>query len=372
MKIDYIKLNKRDYSFQFSLRKVLKQNLKTGEYINGRNVATFEKKFSKFIGTRYAVGVSSGHAALYLVLKYLNLKKTDEVITVSHSYLASVSSIVLSNIKPVLCDIGDDLVIDETKIAKLINKNTKAIMLVHLGGMPCNLNYILKLCRKYNLRLIEDCSQAAGSTYNKKKVGSFGNFGCFSLHPLKNLGALGDAGIITTDSKKAYFWLIKARNHGHSSRDECDFWSHNMRLDNLQAGFLLEKLKKLSKIIIKRRKIAHLYNYHLKNLVTIPNQKRIKDNTYHTYIIQTNKRNKLKKFLKKKGIETAIHYPKPIHKLKAFKNKLRKFNLPATEFAAKRILSLPIGEYLKRKEVLFIIKNIKFFFEKYNLIYKNY
>ena len=294
-------------------------------------------------------------------------KKNEEVITVSQSYLASASCINLAGGKIRFVDIKNDLNINDELISKNINKNTKAIIIVHLTGRPVNIKNIKKIINNskhsQKIYIIEDCAQAAGSTLYNKKVGSLGDFGCFSFHPLKNLAALGDGGAIVLNNKKDYNWLLKARNHGHPNRDECDFFSHNMRLDTLQASILNVKLDNLEKAIKVRRKYVSYYQKELTKKVINIEEPSFVRNTYHTYIIICNKRDKLKEFLLEKGIETKIHYPKPIHKMKVLRNQKIK-NLKNTEILSKKILSIPIAEYLTFNQIKYVTKNINYFYEK--------
>ncbi len=221
----------------------------------------------------------------------------------------------------------------------------------------------MPIIKKNKLKIIEDCAQAIGSKFKNKHVGNFGDIGCFSFHPLKNLSALGDGGMIVTKNKKTFDWLRKARINGHPHRDECDFPSHNMRLSNLQAGILNLKLKTLNRNVIKKRRlIAKIYYENLKNLVYIEPEFKYYKNSYHTFIIQTKKRDKLRSYLKSKNIDTKIHYPKPIHKMNYYKKNF-KVKLINTEAISRRILSLPISEKLTLREINYIIFNIKKFFD---------
>ena len=361
--IPYVNLGKQNKQYQKKFSNLLKKFLSEGSFILGRHVDEFEKKFSKYIGTKYAVGVGSGTDALYLSLKYLNLKKNDEVITVSNSYLSTVSSIHLAGAKPILVDVNyDDYNININEIEKKITKKTKVIMPVHLCGNPADMKNIMKLGKKYNLKIIEDAAQAVGAEINKKKVGSFGFSGCFSFHPLKNLNAIGDGGMITTSDKFFYNWLLKARNNGHPDRDHCDFWSHNMRLDALHAMFLKVKLENIESLIKKRNNNVNLYKKFLCSEINLPYLKKENRAVHQTFIVKTKKRNDLISYMKKKGIELKVHYPIPIHKLKSFKDTNKKIRLKVTEKLSKNIVTLPAMEYLTKSEILRIIKSINNFF----------
>jgi len=370
--IKYVNFIEQHRPHTKDLQKIFIKTLKSGNFILGPELSEFEKNFSSYIGVNHSIGVSSGTSALYLSLKYLDFPKGSEIITIGNSYLAAVSTIFLAGLKPIFADIGEDLNIDLNDVEKKITKKTKAIVIVHLTGQPANMRKALYLKKKYNLKIIEDCSQAVGAMYFNKKVGSLGDVGCFSLHPLKNLGAIGDAGIITTNNLKMANFLKKARNHGHSSRDQCEFWSFNMRLDPLQASILNFKLSYLDKIIQKRINNA---NYYIKKLskicISTPIEKKFLKNVYHTFIVRVKYRDKLKKYLETKKIETKIHVKINSNKLIAAKSyKLDLIKLKNTDKFSKEILSLPISETLKRKDQKIIIKYIeKFYKEK---IYEKY
>ena len=362
-KIPYVNLGRQNRPFQKKFSNLLKSFLVEGSFILGEHVSKFEKKFSKYIGTKYAVGVGSGTDALYLSLRYLNLNKDDEVITVSNSYLSTVSSIVLAGAKPVLVDVNyNDYNIDIHQIEKKITKKTKVLLPVHLCGIPADMKKIIELGKKYNLKIIEDAAQAVGAKIGNRKVGSFGFSGCFSFHPLKNLNAIGDGGMITTNDKKFYNWLLKARNNGHPDRDHCDFWSHNMRLDALHAMFLKVKLEKIESLIKKRNNNVNLYKKFLCSEINLPYLKKENRAVHQTFIVKTKRRNELISYMKKKGIELKVHYPIPIHKLKSFIDTNKKVRLPVTEKLSRNIVTLPAMEYLTKFEILKITKNINNFY----------
>ena len=354
------------------LKKRLLNNLnsvfKHGNFILGKEIIELEKKVAMLSKTKYAVCVSSGTSALYLSLKALGIKKGDHVITVAMTYLTTVSSIVLAGATPVIVDVDKTMNMCVEDLKKKITNKTKAIIVVHLTGNPSNIDKIKKIADTKRIKLIEDCAQSIGSKFKDKPVGSFGDTGCFSFHPLKNLGTLGDGGMIVTNSKKLFNYLIIARNNGHPNRDECDFWSFNMRMDTIHASFLITKIKYLNEWIKKRRKNANIYHKKLKKLpLILPEVNRYEFHTYHLFVIRTKYRNELMDFLKRRGIETKIHYPIPINKMRSFKqSKFHVKNLINTNNFAKEILSIPINQYLKEKEINFIVKTIKDFFHKKN------
>ena len=366
-KIPYVNLGRQHKPYIREFQKSFKKFLNSGQFILGNYVKEFEKSFAKYVGTKFAIGVGNGTDALYLSLKYLNLKKNDEVLTVANSYLSTVSVIHLVGAKPVLVDVDyHNYNIDIKKIEKKITKRTKVILPVHLCGTPTNMKAITRIAKKYNLKIIEDCAQAAGAKIEDKKVGSFGFSGCYSFHPLKNLNAIGDGGMIVTNDKKFNQWLIKARNNGHPDRDHCDFWSHNMRLDALHAMFLNIKLKNYEKLIFLRNKNVNIYRSKLSKNLNLPKVPKNFRSAYQTFIVKTKQRNELIKYLKKKKIEAKIHYPIPIHKLKSFKDTNKKIHLPITEKLSKEIVTLPAMEYLSSKEIMYIVKHVNNFFKTKN------
>ena len=237
-------------------------------------------------------------------------------------------------------------------------------MPVHLSGIPSNLNKLKKICKKYNLFLIEDAAHAFGIKYHNKFLGTVGDVGVFSLHPRKSFHVLGDGGLIVTNNSKLYKKLMLIRNHGLKNRNEAEVWGTNCRLDNIQAGFGNIMLKNIDKWNKAQLKIAKYYSKNLKDIVGIPEYDLLISNpSFHQYIIKVKNRTKLQAYLKNNGIDTAIHYPIPIHLQKAFKKQYGVIKLPITEFYSNKILSLPINPYLKQKQIDYIIKKIKQFYK---------
>ena len=336
-----------------------------GEYILGKELYKFEKNIEKFLKVKHVIGVGNWTEGAIMLFKALDYKINDEIITVSNSFIATCGAIVYAGQKPVLVDIQDDLNIDPKLIEEKITKKTKAIMPVHLSGIPADLNLINKICKKYKLDLIEDAAHAFGTKYFSQYLGTIGRAGVFSLHPRKSFHVLGDGGLIVTNDTKLYKRLILLRNHGLKNRNKSLIWGTNSRLDNLQAGFGNIMLKKIKKWNAIQLNFAIHYNCNLKDIVMIPKcNLKISNPSFHQYIIRANFRNTLQRYLKNNGIDTAIHYPIPIHKQIAYKSQFGKINLPKTEYYSKRILSLPINPYLKKKEINFVINKVKDFFKK--------
>lgn len=354
----------REYkNFEPELTRSIKNTLRSGHYILGKNVEAFEKSFSKYVGSKYCVGVANGLEALQISLMALGIGRGDEVITVSNTAVATALAITNTGAKPVFVDVDDYFHIDVNKIEGKINKKTKAIMPVHLFGQIADIERILKIANKHNLKIIEDACQAHGAVLNGRRAGSFGDVGCFSFYPTKNLGAYGDAGAITTNSKPLYQKCLMLRNYGQKSRYEHHLKGMNSRLDELQAVILNTKLKKLDDRLLKRNKIARTYINNLRGVsqIILPKIRKNNYHSFHLFVIQAKNRDKLQKYLKEKGIETIIHYPIPIHKQVSFKE-YSNVKLAATEKFSKEILSLPINPFLNNNEIKFTCNQIRSFY----------
>ena len=365
MKIPYVDLSYKNSSIK-PLTSIFKKILKKGQFVGGEQVNLFEKKIAKLCNTKYAVALNSGTDALTLGLYTLNVRKGDEVITTPNSFIASAATIVHLGAKPVFVDVQDGQNINPDLIEKAITKKTKAIMPVHLTGRMSDMKKVLNIAKKYKIPVIEDAAQSIGSLFNNKPAGSYGEIGCFSAHPLKNLNAIGDSGYLTTNNYKIYQKVIELRNHGMVNRNKVKNFGHVSRMDNLQAAVLNFRIKNLKKVISQRRKNFDLYKKFLNSKhVFFPLEKKNEFNTYHTFVIQIDKRNELKKFLLKNNIFTAIHYPIPIHLQPAAKTLgYKKGSFKKAERQAKRILTLPINQFLNNKQIKFISEKINYFFEK--------
>ena len=337
---------------------------KEGQYVLGKELEIFEKKIQKYLKVKHVLGVGNWTEGTIMVLKALGYQQKDEIITVSNSFIATCGAIAYSGQIPKLVDVGDDLNIDVNLVEKRITKKTRAIMPVHLSGIPSNLDGLKKICKKYKLHLIEDAAHAFGTKYKNKYIGTIGDVGLFSLHPRKSFHILGDGGLIVTNNTKLYKKILLMRNHGLKNRDESIIWGTNSRLDNLQAGFGNIMLNKISLWNKKQLNIALKYSKHLNGFLKTPVfDLKISNPTFHQYIVRTKYRNELKEFLNNNNIDTAIHYPIPIHKQIAYKNQFGEISLPMTDKFCREILSLPINPYLTESEVNYVIKKIKEFFE---------
>jgi dTDP-4-amino-4,6-dideoxygalactose transaminase len=338
---------------------------KSGAYILGEDVLQFEDQMAAFCGSRYALGVGSGSDALMLSLKALGIGPGDEVITAPNSFIASAWSIAAVGAKPVFADVGDDYNIDPDRVATAITSRTRAVMPVHLTGRPARMDELLVICREHGLHLVEDAAQAIGARYKGTQVGCFGVSGCFSLHPLKNLNAYGDAGLITTNEQSMYEMLVRLHNHGLRNRDECDIWGYNSRLDTVQAAILLVKLKHLAVWNERRRAIARRYSDALAPYMVAPRDRPEEEPVYHRYIVQVEDRERLMQYLEGNGVQTKINYPIPIH-LQPIGRQMghKEGDFPIADRQAKRIMSLPLYPEMSDDEVSYVINVIENFYCK--------
>lgn len=350
---------KKDYLAAFE------KVLLSGRYILGPELSAFENEFAEYCQASFVVGVATGTDALFLVLRSLGLQPGDEVITAPNSFIASASSIALVGAKPVFVDIRSDGNMDPERLEASITTRTKAIIPVHLTGRPAQMPAILEIAKKYNLFVLEDAAQAVGACLNDIRVGSWGDAACFSLHPLKNLRAIGDGGIITTKHQWLYNYLKKARNHGLINREQCDFWSYNSRLDELQAALLRVQFRHLDSQTEKRRQLALRYNELLRPYVIVPDEGPGEYCVYQTYVILAEYRDDLKKDLNDNGVEALVHYSTPIHMQPAAKDLgYTSADFPKTMQHVSRILSLPIYPSLTQTQQDHVVNLIRDFFKK--------
>ena len=334
--------------------------LYSGWYILGKEVENFEKRFAEFCNTNFSIGVASGLDALILAINAFDFPKNSEIIVPSNTYIATILAIIRNGFKPVLVEPNIKTYnIDPDKIEEKITKNTKAIIVVHLYGQLCDMDKIIKVANKYNLQIIEDCAQAHGAMYKGQKVGSFG-VGCFSFYPTKNLGALGDGGAITCNDEK-YANKIKAlRNYGSNKKYHNEYIGYNSRLDEIQAAFLSIKLDILDDITNHKRKLAKIYLENLDDRYVKPVVDENYFNVYHIFNIRYDKRDDLKEYLLKNGVQTEIHYPIPPHKQRAMQGILEG-EYPISEEIHKTTLSLPISYFHTENDIYKICEIINRF-----------
>ncbi len=343
---------------------IIESVMSSGQFVGGETVERFEQKAAELCGTKYCVALNSGTDALVLGLLSLGVCAGDEVITPPNSFIASTAAIINLKAKPVFVDVLPDQNIDPDKVEKAITEKTKAIMTVHLTGRIAEMLAIMKIANKYQIPVIEDAAQAIGSQYSGQPSGSLGKIGCFSTHPLKNLNACGDGGFLTTDDKDIAKQVRLSGNHGLVDRNTVEQFGCVSRMDTLQAAILDYRLSRLAKMIEIRRKNAEMYKEMIRSSqVFIPEERDEEFNTYHTFVIQCDRRDELKNVLLENGIETAIHYPVPIHLQPAATTLgYSKGNFPITETQSKRILTLPIHQYLQEDTIIEISNCINTFF----------
>ena len=360
---------KRQYSsIKKQLDSAVTSVFNSGWFILGKNVEQFEKEFAKYSGAKYGIGVNSGTEALHLALLAVDVKRGDEVITVSNTAIPTVCAIELAQARPVFADIDPDtFCMDINSLEEKITPRTKVIIPVHLYGHPVDMKPLSILAAKYKVKIIEDACQAHGATYQGRKVGSFGDAGCFSFYPTKNLGAYGDGGIVLTDNPKIKERIRLFRNYGQKKKYFCISKGMNSRLDELQAAILRVKLKYLNEWNKARLEKAKLYIKLLSGNenVILPNEKKYASHVYHLFVIRAQKRDYLRRWLLKRKIKTEIHYPVPIHLQPAYAYLgIKRGSLPFTEKYAKEIVSLPIYPELKSSEIQYIAESINEFYKK--------
>ena len=336
--------------------------LNSGWFILGSFVKNFEKDFAAFNQNKFCVGVASGLDALTISLKAFDFERESEVIVPSNTYIATILSILHCGLKPILVEPDIRTYnIDPDKIEEKISARTKAVMIVHLYGKSCNMDPITNICKNHNLKLIEDCAQSHGAKYKGKNTGSFGDFGAFSFYPTKNLGALGDAGGVTTNDEKLAEKIIKLRNYGSGKKYYNELVGFNSRLDEIQAAFLSIKLKKLKVINSHKHELARLYHENLKEDFIKPVVHPDYFDVHHIYNVRHPERDKLREYLLKNEIKTEIHYPVPPHKQKAMQGILEEKYLPISEEIHETTLSLPCSFAHSRDQIMKVIEVINKF-----------
>jgi dTDP-4-amino-4,6-dideoxygalactose transaminase len=379
MKVAFANLGFEYLRNEHKIKKALDNIMNRGDFILGKEEVAFEKEFAQYCGLKYAVGVNSGTDALFLSLLSLGIKKGDEVIVPAFTFIATAMAVSYTGAKPIFVDIDERTYnIDIKKIEKVISKRSKAIIPVHLYGHAVNMEPLLKIARRYNLKVIEDCAQAHGAVYKIKspclvgrqekskikevRVGTLGNIGCFSFYPTKNLGACGDGGIIVTNNKTTYETLLKLRDYGRKGRYEHIILGFNSRLDTIQASILRIKLKNLDRNNDLRRQKASYYNKLLSNIPTVilPQEQPYAKHVYHLYVVRVKNRSKSMAQLSKKGIRTLIHYPIPLPLQKVYKNlNYKEGQFPVAEKVAREILSLPFYPDISFKEIKYVADSLK-------------
>lgn len=367
IKHNYLSEQFKDYNLIINkIKKVIKYN----DYTLGKEVNIFENNIKKILNQKYVVAVGSGTDALMLSLKCLNIKEGDEVITTPYTFYATIGAIVTAGAKPVFVDVREDYNIDVTKIEKKITKKTKAILPVHWSGKICDMDGIMKISKKYNIPIVEDACHAILAKYNNRYAGTFGEFGCFSLHPLKNLNIWGDGGYLVVKKKSLYKKIMLMRNHGLVGRNKNLIFGYNSRLDTIQACVANHLLKKLKNITESRIKNSNFVDQKLSLIKEIQLKQRSKNikEVFHLYEFRVkNKkiRNGLLNHLIKKKIDAKIHYPIPMHLQPAAREyNYKKGDFPVAENISNTTISLPVHEFVNKKQLNIMISSIRGYFEK--------
>ena len=334
-----------------------------GRYVLGPETAAFEKEFAAWVGVGHAVGVANGTDALHLALRALGVGHGDEVITVSHTAVATAAAVTLAGAVPVLCDIeADTFTLDPALIERLITTRTRAIIAVHLYGQAADMDAILEIAKRRGLPVIEDCAQAHGARYQGRRVGTMGVLACFSFYPTKNLGAIGDGGAVATSDDALGAKLRLLREYGWAERYVSHSEGWNSRLDELQAAILRVKLRYLDADNASRRRIAARYGAEFADTgLVLPVTREGSEHVYHLYVVRSDRRDALNAYLQALGIAAGIHYPVPIHLQPAYRSTLP-VSLPVTERAAREVLSLPIYPELADTEVSTVVTAVRDFF----------
>ncbi|HEY4662905.1 MAG TPA: DegT/DnrJ/EryC1/StrS family aminotransferase [Candidatus Humimicrobiaceae bacterium] len=363
--IPFGNLHRQYQKYKKEIDDVIQDVLDNGHFILGENVKKFEEEFAEYCGAKFGTGVGSGTEAIHLALLACGIESGDEVITVSNTAVPTVSAITAANAAPVFIEIDEfSYNINPDLIEERISEKTRAIIPVHLYGNPCNMNGISKMAKKYSLKVVEDCAQAHGAEYKGRKVGTFGDAGCFSFYPSKNLGAYGDGGMVITNDAELDHKLKLLRNYGQEKRYFSIVKGFNSRLDEIQAAILRFKLKKLDFWNELRIKIAKKYSDSFSGSgIICPKLNDDSKHVFHLYVARVKDRDCFINYLEKNGIGVFIHYPIPVHLQQAYKElNVKEGSLPVTEKVSKEIVSIPIYPELEESEIGYIISKIKEYF----------
>lgn len=357
MNIPANRLDRGFYQYQDEFEAKALEVLRSGWYVLGKEVAEFEKEFAAYCGAKYCVGLASGLDALWIAFRVLGIGEGDEVIVQGNTYIASVMGITINGATPVFVEPDAFYNIDVTKIEEKITERTKAILVVHLYGQASNMTEIMRLAEKYNLRVVEDCAQSHGAKWNGKMTGTFGDVGCFSFYPSKNLGAFGDGGAVVINDEILDKKFRVFRNYGSEKRYHNMIIGANSRLDEMQAALLRVRLSHLDEINAERADIAAAYTAAINNeKVLLPQIRTGASSVFHQYVVRTDDRDKFINYLQDRGIGTIIHYPIPPHLAEAYQYLgYEKGAYPITEAYADTVLSLPMYTGMTQEEIKYVI-----------------
>lgn len=340
--IEYESLKKVNQPYFDELKVAFSSVLESGWYILGTEVKKFEEAFAAYHSTKHCIGVANGLEAMVLSLKAFNFEPGSEVIVPSNTYIATILAVLQAGLKPVLVEPDIQTYnIDASKIEEAITNKTRAVIVVHLYGKSCEMDVINSVCKKHNMRLLEDCAQSHGAKHKGQLTGTFGDFGCFSFYPTKNLGAIGDAGAVLCNEDELNISIRRLRNYGSDIKYYNEVAGHNSRLDEVQAALLSVKLKYLDTLNAHKRRLAGIYSSNLRSDFIKPQLHPDYEDVYHIYNIRHPKRDELQKYLLQNEIKTDIHYPVPPHRQKAMQGILDDKNYPISEEIHATTLSLP-------------------------------
>jgi dTDP-4-amino-4,6-dideoxygalactose transaminase len=365
MQIPLVDLKRQYESIKDEIDEAIFKVINKADFILGDELKLFEEEFASYCQVKYAVGVSSGTAALYLALRASGVERGDEVITTPNTFIGTTEAITQAGAKPVFVDV-DELTynIDSAKIEEKVTERTKAIIPVHLYGQPADMDPINAIAKKYNLKVIEDACQAHGAEYKGKRTGGLADVACFSFYPGKNLGAYGEGGMVVTDDERIAEKVRLLRDHGRKEKYEHIIEGFNYRMDTIQAAILRVKLRRLDEWNNTRRRLASIYNELLENVkgMITPKEADYAKHIYHLYVIRSKARDSLQKYLKSYGVSTGIHYPIPLHLQKAYQYLgYKEGDFPIVESYTKEALSLPIFPELEEEEIERVTQLIKEF-----------
>lgn len=357
------RLDRAFFAYQDEFEKKAIEVLRSGWYVLGNEVKAFEEEFAEFVGTKYCVGVANGLDALTLAFRALGIGKGDEVIVQGNTYIASVMGATINGATPVFCEPDEYFLIDTGKIESLITEKTRAILVVHLYGQASKMDDVMALCKKYNLKLVEDCAQSHGAKFNGQMTGSFGDIGCFSFYPTKNIGAFGDGGAITTNDPEIDAKIRMFRNYGSEKRYYNKVIGVNSRLDEMQAGLLRVRLSHVDEMMEEKVAIGERYAAEISNpLLILPKVRENCTHVYHQFVIRCKEREELIKYLNEYKIGSIIHYPIPPHLAEGYAYLgHKKGDYPITEQYADEVLSIPIYNGMTREEQDFVIEKLNAF-----------
>ncbi len=357
------RLDRGFFAYQEEFENKALEVLRSGWYVLGKEVEAFEQEFASYIGSKYCVGVANGLDALILAFRALGIGAGDEVIVQANTYIASVMGVTINGATPVFVEPDAQYGIDASQIEQAITDKTKAVLVVHLYGQACEMDRVCEICKKHNLKLVEDCAQSHGATYKGRMTGTFGDIGCFSFYPSKNLGAFGDGGAIVTDDEALAAEIKVLRNYGSEKRYYNKVVGVNSRLDELQAGLLRVRLRHLDELAREKQDIAQRYLNELKSpYFTLPTIREGAEHIWHQFVIYAEHRQQLIDYLKERGIGTIIHYPIPPHLSQAYAYLGHQTgDFPITETYAEHVLSIPMYNGMTAEELQYVIETLNAF-----------